>query len=164
MKRWLSALFLGGLVLGSLPAATISFLVIETGLPADSARPESSSLWESGMMDSFFDAGHIVSNAPVLRVEHPPRDPEAKFPREASRELDEARLGGADFFVVIFLNYRNNPLGKPGEIQVRIFRVSNGQLLYETACGEYTGDKIEEEFQRIKKNAGKILPYLKEKE
>lgn len=161
MKKWVFVLILAGVVLCSLPAATVSFLIIETGLTADSARPESSSLWESGMMDSFFDAGHIVSNAPILRIEHIDSNPEEKLPVEAHRDMDEAKLGGADFFVVVLLNYENSPLGRPADILVRIFRVASGQMVYETKCGSYNGVKTEEEFQQVKRNAVRIVPQLK---
>jgi hypothetical protein len=163
MKRLVFILILAGPALCSLSAATVSFLVVETGLPADSARPESSSVWESGMMDSFFDAGHIVSNAPILRIENPESEPGAKIPQEARRELDEARLGGADFFVMVLLDYHNDPQGKPAKILIRIFKVPSGQLLYETSCGVYDGDKADEEFRQVKRQAGKILPQLKAK-
>jgi hypothetical protein len=161
MKKWFIALVLAGFFLGSLPAATVSFLIIEKGLSAESARPESSFYWESGMMDAFFDAGHIVSNAPIIRIKDKQAD--SALPREARRELDEARLGGADFFVVVTLDYHNNPAEKPGEIRLSVYRVSTGQLLYETSCGGYVGARAEEEFQAVKKSAGKILPQIRTK-
>jgi hypothetical protein len=113
------------------------------------------------MMDSFFDAGHIVSNSPILRIEHFEQSSGEKLPPEARRELDEARLGGADFFVVILLNYEDNPQGRPLDILIRIFRTTGGQMVYETKCGSYNGVKAEEEFQQIKQNAVRIVPQLK---
>jgi hypothetical protein len=164
MKKWLFAPILAAAVLFSLPAATVSFLVVETGLPEGSARPESSSLWESGMMDAFFDAGHIVSNAPILRLDGFVKNPAPQpLPRELRRELDDARLGGADFFVVVLLDYHDNPVQKPAEIMLQVFRVSSGQLVYASSFGGYTGVKMEEEFQSVKKSAGKILPQLRVK-
>ncbi|MDR2143582.1 MAG: hypothetical protein LBP29_04345 [Treponema sp.] len=116
MKRWflLPAVFFFSL--GALSAATVSFLVVETGLAEESARPQSSLLWENGLMDVFFDAGHIVSNAPIMRI---PEKTAEKLPDPARIEFDQARNGGADYFIMILLEYPPSALnGIPGSDEV----------------------------------------------
>jgi hypothetical protein len=161
MKKWFLLPAVIFFVLGTLPAATVSFLVIETGLSEESERPRSSLLWENGMMDVFFDAGHVVSNAPIMRI---PEKTGEKFPVQVRSEFDEARNGGVDYFIMILLEYPGpgsaGVLEKPEKVYMRIFTVSNETLLYEIA---YTGNArldSSDEFLEVKKNAAKLVPQL----
>ncbi|MFA6505194.1 MAG: hypothetical protein WCT14_03795 [Treponemataceae bacterium] len=79
-------------------AATVSVLMFETGVQEDAPKIEATSAWESGVMDAFFNAGHIVSNADTKRLNAP------GLP-SSSVGLVEAREGGADFVVYISLDY-----------------------------------------------------------
>jgi hypothetical protein len=118
------------LALGSpLAAATLHFVVVETGIglpPAEepgSARTgqtvlESSALWEAGLFDVGFEAGHIVSNSPVLRMnraggaDFPGKEaPRREFPDELRADMEAAAAGGADYFILALLAY---PAGNPG--------------------------------------------------
>lgn len=155
MKRWCFLIGLAVFVLSALPAATVSFLVVEAGLPAETAVPNSSRLWENGMLDAFFEAGHIVSNAPILRVEG------KSFP-ELKAEIKEAREGGADFLVVAFLSYREGVPEKPSAT-IRLFSVSSGSLLYETSFRDEAAQNSDEEFLTIKNNAKQLVPELRRK-
>ncbi len=96
IKMFVTALTLVALAV-SVPAATVSVQVVESGLPTDATVPEASSAWEAGLLDVCFDAGHIVSNAPILRV------PENWSPDDAT--LAAAREGGADFLILALLEY-----------------------------------------------------------
>jgi hypothetical protein len=146
-----------------LPAAahTVSFLVIETGLNEESPARQASAVWENNLLDVFFEAGHIVSNAPILRLEAPPA---ADFPEEAREDFDEAALGGADFFVLALLDYRNGPGGGedgPGEISLRVFRTGSRRLVYEQ---RYAGKPVlpaEEELSAAKSAARALLAHLR---
>jgi hypothetical protein len=113
MKKWFLAPFMVFFTLGTISAATVSFLVVETGLYEESERPQSSILWENGMMDVFFDAGHIVSNAPIMRI---PEKTAEKLPEPVRVEFDQARNGGADYFIVVLLEYPGGSAvdGSPG--------------------------------------------------
>ncbi|MDR1506916.1 MAG: hypothetical protein LBI67_07405 [Treponema sp.] len=156
-----------GMVLasGALSAATVSFLIIEAGLPEEDGQSQSSSLWESGMMDVFFEAGHIVSNAPVMRI------PDAgifeksgeKLPDRARTEFDEAKNGGADYFVMALLEYRGSGLEKPQTVYLRVFSVSNETLLFETSCAGNSRIDAHDEFLEVKKNAEKLVPQLRQR-
>lgn len=146
-----------------LSAATVSFLVIETGLGEGEGRNDFSSLWETGLMDVFFDAGHIVSNSPIMRV---PVIPEEEFPGEALAELDEAREGGVDFFIIALLDYEGSPPGgnqrPPKSISLRLFGINPYRLLFEQSYSGIVSVSANEEFLNAKRAARIIIPHLKD--
>jgi hypothetical protein len=141
-------------------ASTVSFLIIETGLPEDpSVRPQSSMLWENGLMDVFFDAGYIVSNAPMMRLA---RDPGDKLPDAARGEFNLAKEGDAAFFIVALLAYPDDG-SVPAEVTLRIFSTAQGSLIYEQA---YKGGAFKnpvDEFEAVKKTARTLVPNLAKK-
>lgn len=154
MKRWYCLIVLFLAVFRPLPAATVSFLVIETGLGSEGDHPASSHAWENGLMNLFFDEGHIVSNAPMLRLQSVSQD---KFPREAQGDFNDAREGGVDFFVVVLLSYKaGDPVEKPQSV-LRLFSVSSGNLLYETAC---SSADLQDEAVNVKTAGKKLVPAL----
>jgi hypothetical protein len=159
MKRWLCALVFCAAVLSVLPAATVSFVVVETGLPEGSVQPESSARWEGGVMGVFFDAGHIVFNAPVMRLERKLPAGTNTIPSELRGEFDEAKAGGADYFVVVLLEYPGGP-ETPKNIQLRLFNAATGTLLYETSCAGNAGVSPRDELLDVKTNAMKLIPRL----
>jgi hypothetical protein len=117
--------------------ATVSFMVIETGVREDVPTVNASRLWEYALLDVFFDTGHIVSNAPIARIA---AQPQKNLPDEARGSLDEALEGGADFFVVAVLDYQNpSPAGAdqlhPRNISLRLFQTAPYRFLYSR---EYT--------------------------
>jgi hypothetical protein len=163
MKKWCLVFIFGCISLLTLQGATVSVLVVETGLPPGAEQRESASVWESGIMDALFDAGHIVSNAPVLRISGVPGGtPGGEIPPEARRDFDEARLGGSDFFVLVFLSYPDGG-EHPREICIRVFSVNDGEMLYETFQTARSWESPEAEFQDAKRNGGRIIPRLAHK-
>ena len=155
MKRLYFLLFFVCAGLVSLKAATVSVLVVETGLSP--GHGTIAMAWEYGMMDAFFDAGHIVSNVPSYQI----AAVSDSLPPEVREDLDQARIGGADFFVLILLNYSDNTAGHPKEALIRVFRVSSGELFYETASSARVWGNIEEELRDAKQNAGKVVSRLR---
>ncbi|MDR2071445.1 MAG: hypothetical protein LBP81_08555 [Treponema sp.] len=142
-------------------AYTVSFVMIETGPAQNGAAPESASLWENGLMDVFFNAGHIVSNAHTLRVD---REILNDFPDELQGDLDEARQGEVDFFVIVLLDYRSSGeasgrLTKPRQILLRVFRVTPYQKVYEQV---YSGP-VRDELAQAKSAAISILSHLRDR-
>jgi hypothetical protein len=144
-----------------LSATTVSFLVIETGLGEGEGRNDFSTLWETSLMDVFFESGHIVSNAPVMRL---PVNPEGEFPEEARRDLEEAREGGAEFFVLALLDFAGSSGAgtqrAPQFISLRLFKIEPYGLLFEQ---RYTGTvkaSANEEFLNAKRAAQTIIPHL----
>ncbi|MDR0597864.1 MAG: hypothetical protein LBG14_05095 [Treponema sp.] len=116
----------------SAQGATVSFMVIETGIREEIPTADSSRLWEYALLDVFFDTGHIVSNAPILRAAEKPGK---NLPDEARSSLSEALEGGAEFFVVAVLEYQNPPQGgtadlRPRNISLRLFKTAPYRFMY----------------------------------
>jgi hypothetical protein len=164
MKKQFLALCL--IVLGFMPlgAVTVSVLVIETGLPSGAENGPAASVWESGVMDAFFDAGDIVFNVPAIRLKEVPR---SGLPREAQVEFETARREGSDLFVVVHLSY-SDPIRNPLNIQeqdktvfLAVFDVSTEELLFETSVGVSDMRNPTEEFKVAKQNMGNIIRRIK---
>ncbi|MDR2738591.1 MAG: hypothetical protein LBB68_01990 [Treponema sp.] len=145
--------------------ATISFMVIETGLMGETPAIESSRLWEDALLDVFFDTGHIVSNTPIVRISE---KPQKNLPDEAKISLNEAAEGGAEFFVVAVLDYQNLPgaellLLKPRSVSLRLFKTEPYRFLYSQ---EYTPTEIRitdsAEMANAMSAARKIAAHLKD--
>jgi hypothetical protein len=156
---WVMIFILAGFA--SLGAATVSVMVIETGLPPGMGLTESASVWESGIMDACFDAGHIVSNAPAMRL---PAAGAEEFPPEARRDFDQARVGGADYLIVAFLNYsgvnvsaRGQEKPRPSEVFLKVWSVSSGELVYKLPVRVENRLSRDEEFLDVKRTAGRVI-------
>jgi hypothetical protein len=148
----------------SAQGATVSFMVIETGLVEETPVIESSRLWEDALLDVFFDTGHIVSNTPIVRISE---KPQKNLPDEARISLDEAAEGGAEFFVVAVLDYQNSPgaellLLKPRSVSLRLFKTEPYRFLYSE---EYAPIEIRitdsAEMANAMSAARKMAAYLK---
>ncbi|MDR2785913.1 MAG: hypothetical protein LBB83_08370 [Treponema sp.] len=144
-------------------AYTVSFIVVETGLPEEQGVCEYSNLWESGLLDVFFDAGHIVSNAPVLRLNKPPAK---QFPDEAAESLNEANAGGADYIILALLDYQGSgapdiSTPKPKQVSLRLFKTSPFRFIGEEKFAAPRKAGAGEDFISAKQAAVKMLPYLK---
>jgi hypothetical protein len=162
-KRFLGGLCAAFVCIMPVPASTVSFLVIETGLGEESPANGSSSLWESALLDVFFDTGHIVSNAPVLRI---PQRPSQDFPEEAREDFNEALNGGAEFFVIALLDYQGSPEdrgSKPRSVSLRLFRIKPYRFLFkQDYSGGGTALSAEEEFSGAKDAARAVISHLKD--
>ena len=143
----------------SLNAATVSFLVIETGLDADPEANLHSSLWESGLLDVFFESGHIVSNAPVMRLY---KKPVEKFPAEAQNDFNEALEGGVEYFIIAMLDYQNGVNAqRPQNITLRLFKTRPFEMLFEQKITDTNPRSTKEEYDNLKKAARVLLPRVK---
>jgi len=127
MKRGVIAAFFGIFLAFSVEASVISFYVIETGLPLDGERNRHSLLWENAFMDVFFDAGFIVSNYPMLRLDS---KPEKSIIEASGFDIDEAKDGGIDYILIARLDY-DSVLQPPGEISFFLFKVIQHEIIYE---------------------------------
>lgn len=168
MKKQIFVFFLIFLSLISLNAAMVSVLVVETGLPSGNGCTPSAEVWESGFMDAFFDAGHIVSNAPCMQLAaafdaNGDLISSRTLPREVNGDFDQARIGGADFFVLVILDYKDESTARPKDVFVRVFSVSTGELLNETKITPGAWTSLDEQFIDAKKQAGKVVPQLVKK-
>ena len=102
-----------------LGAASVSFLVIETGPTGGVPRTPYSILWENSLMDVFYESGHIVSNAPIMRMSAKPAD---GFPNEAERDYNDAKKGGMEFFIVAILEHPESA------VSMRLFNTESRKL------------------------------------
>jgi hypothetical protein len=162
LKRFCAVLAAAGLSAFPASAATVSFLVIETGLGEGFPVVESSNVWESGLMDVFFDAGHIVSNIPLMRLEG---RPEQALPDEVRNEFEEAAAGGAEYFMLALLDFGGGSGGvpKPRNISLRLFRIHPYQLIVEQRWAGKASAPLSEEFSAAKEAARKIIPHLRDR-
>ena len=145
----------------SASASTVSFLVVETGLSEGIASPQNSSrLWEEGLMAFFFDAGHIVTNNPILRTDK-------KIPAEIrgsiiEYDFDEAVTGGAEYMVLGFLEYETQGNRVvPAKMNIKIYTTVPEELVYEQVfpVGKNSGEDIQ-----LVRNAGRaIISHIKER-
>jgi hypothetical protein len=132
LKKLTGAVFFAAVLSVSAQAATVSFMVIETGIREEIPTVDSSRLWEYALLDVFFDTGHIVSNAPIVRVAE---KPQKNLPDEARALMDEALEGGAEFFILAVLDYQNTPQAGTGQLQprsisLRLFQTAPYRFLY----------------------------------
>ena len=162
VKRGYILVLLWLLLVSPVFAATISILVIETGVREGGAVHESSNLWETGLLDVFFDAGHIVSNAPIMRLN---KSPDKEIPDEARGNLEEAVQGGADFFILVLLDYQGAaaavpPKIKPQGVSLRLFRTRPYKFLYEQVYSDEAQTPGNDELTKAKGAARLIIPHL----
>jgi hypothetical protein len=135
-------------------ASMVSFLIVETGLNEGMQSSLYGSLWEDGLMASFFDAGHIVTNSPILRMEQkPPQD----FTGTIKADFDDAVLGGAEYFILCLLDHQvQGRRAVPVNITIRTYRTDTRELIFEQIFPVGRGRSENEEL-RLAQSAGSIL-------
>ena len=135
-------------------ASMVSFLLVETGIDERASSGQYSSLWEGGLMEAFFDAGHIVTNSPIARmVQKPNRDLSGII----EDDFNEAVIGGADYFVLGYLEYNTGGGAVvPFRIVLKLFDSNSRQLIFEQNFPAGTGRNFNEEFQ-LAQDAGRTI-------
>lgn len=134
-------------------ASMVSFLLVETGLTEDS-QSQYTSVWEGGLMAAFFDGGHIVTNGPIMRMKDKPK---TDLSGPVNDDFNEAVNGGAEYFLLGFLEYRIQA-GKvvPAGIVLKLYQTDSRQLIYEQQFPVGTGKNLDEEYQ-FAQNAGRMF-------
>jgi hypothetical protein len=116
--------------------ANISVPVIETELRDGKPvrQSEMMRIWENGLMDVFFEEGHIVINA---RSFAPARKPGKELPGEIQGYIMEAEETGIDCFVLAYLNDetaadsgRASALPKPATIEFNLFNINPSKCVW----------------------------------
>lgn len=127
MKKGLAAVIFGIFLTLSAEASLISFYVVETGLSPEGERNRHSQLWENAFMDVFFDAGYIVSNYPMMRLD---KKPTSGIQLACGFDVFEARDAGVDYILIAQLDYAS-ALNPPSEITLYVFTVAQHEIIYE---------------------------------
>jgi len=130
--------------------ATVSCLVIETG-PSGGIKNQYSAMWENNLMDVFFDTGHIVSNARMIRLDRKPAD---NFPGEAENDYHEARLNGMDYFLIAIIEQNQS-------VSLRLFSTNSQNLIKEQVYTYNNPKTPKEENENIKKVINLIAAQIK---
>ena len=151
-KRIYAGLCIGLLALSPLGAATVSVLVMETGRTAENPASQYPTLWENGLLDVFFESGHIVTNSPQLQIAEKPAN---DFPGEARRDFDNAQEGGMEYFLVAIVDYTQS------NVSLRLFRTASPRMIHEQKYTITTFRNTKEEYESIKKAVQTMAAYLK---
>jgi hypothetical protein len=105
----------------------------------------------------FFESGHIVTNAPSIRLDYTPGE---AFPEEALSFLDEALDGGAEYFITALLEFQATGQ-RPQRITLRLFKIQPFEMLYEQSYLSSNPRSSREENENIKRIARALLPHLR---
>jgi hypothetical protein len=158
MVKLLSALLLlHSCFIFPLSGATLTVLVIETGVREPRPVHEFSGLWENTLMDVFFDAGHIVSNAPIMQLN---TKPEGEFPDAAQGAFKEAIAGGSDFLILALVDYQGTAEASPPLSTLKVFRLSPYRCVVEQQYLKTLSRFPAEEVLELKKAARTLLAHL----
>jgi hypothetical protein len=141
----------------SVEASMVSFFVIETGLPKEGERNQHSLYWENALLDVFFDAGHIVCNAPILRLETKPSD---DILRASAFDMEEARNGGVDFVILAQLDFLSGSLAPPDEVSFFIYSIMGREKIYERRFTGKNYKSARDEIDDLKILAGELVLHL----
>jgi hypothetical protein len=137
-------------------ASMVSFFLIETGLPENASVNQHSVQWENAFMDVFFDAGYIVSNAPISRAETKPIGDLLA----SACDLDEAKKWGIDYLFIAHLDY-NEELRIPEGISFLIYKVSSNERLFENQIAGKSYRSTREEYDDIKSIIRGLVPHIR---
>jgi hypothetical protein len=186
-------IFLGFLLFAVLNSPVFSvglyILVAETGSGAKEGSVsqdepgvgfDSSFLWEACLMDVLFEAGHIVSNSPILGLGpeipgevspggEPPFEvsPGGEFPGELGRNLAEARSGMADYLILALLHYpaAADKRTRPERVDLKLYSLEPDRFVYgETGFPVPAGGSAAaaNEAQQARQLIRSLIPHIKD--
>jgi len=158
VKRIPALLLLGVFFVPGIFAAMVSFLVVETGLPDGAGKNQYSERWESSLMDVFFESGHIVSNAPILRLGS---KPSSGIEAIAGRDIEEAAGGGADYFIIAQLDFASTSQA-PNSVSLFLFRIAPYAKLFERQIQVRTYSSAREESETLRNIIMGLIPHIDE--
>jgi len=133
-------------------ASMVSFLVVETGLSEETVT-QYGTVWEGGLMDVFFEAGHIVTNSPIARMEKKPGEDLSGY---IQVDFYEATRSGADYFILGFLEFQSKDARIPSAMVIKIYSTNTEKLVFERSFSAGTGKNLNDEYQ-IAKGAGQVI-------
>ena len=154
LLKYFLAVILGLFLTVNVQAAMVSFCVIETGLSEDEHENQYSVLWENAFLDVFFEAGHIVCNAPILRVEEKPANNILRH-----FNMQDIRNSGIDFLIIALLDF--NSESASSEVTFFIYKVTPREKILERLLPErQPRTAAREEFEFMKAVARGFTPYI----
>jgi hypothetical protein len=137
-------------------ASMLTFIVVETGLPQEGERNQHSLYLENALLDVFFDAGHIVSNFPILRYE---TKPSGDILQSTAYAMEENALdAGVDYIVLAQLDYSGSQA--PGDISFLIYRIRGRVKVLERQIRGKIYRTAREEIDDLKIIVRELVPYL----
>jgi len=139
-------------------ASMVSFLVVETGL-SEEANTQYGSIWEGGLMEVFFNAGHIVTNSPIARIE---KRPENDISGPIGNDFSEAAVNGAEYFVLCYLEFQNKSRSVPTTMVIKIYSINMQKLIYEQSFPAGTGRSLGDEYQNALNIGRTIVSNIKD--
>lgn len=158
---FLLCLLLSGFAAVPAHSSMVSVLVIETGLGEESVAKDYSTLWEDGIMGVFFEAGYIVTNGSVIRLG---TGGIKEFPDEAQADFYEASEGGAEYFVLVLLEYKNQDgTFKPSGVFLKLYGTIPRKLIYEERFSTGQTADSREEHTRAREAARVLISHIKDR-
>jgi len=142
----------GFLVPSQLGAATVSFLIMEAGQSGENQGGQYSIQWENGILEVFFDSGHIVSNFPALQIK---AKPDGDFPPEASRDFTSAQEGGMEYFIIAIVDYAQS------NVSLRLFNTKSSKMIYEQRYAANTFKSNKDEYEKIKAAVSSLTTHVR---
>jgi len=153
VKSFAAALFMCAVSVSGIRAANVSFLVMETGLPRESATSQYSVMWENGLLEVFFESGHIVSNAPRMRLAGDVS--REGFPPEAERDRQDAANGGMDYFLIAIVDHPSH------NVSLRLFGAASGEMIAQRTHAGSQAWNTREEHESIRSAIRAMAAFLR---
>ena len=142
-------------------ASMVSFMVVETGLNDEIVSTQYASLWEGGLMEAFFNAGHIVTNYPITRMDKKPAN---DLSGSIRNDFNEAIEGGAEYFLLGYLDHQiRGRSAVPTGITIKLYRTDSRELIFEQDFPAGTGRNLNEEYQLAQNTARLIIVNIKDR-
>ena len=146
------------LLVFSVSASMVSVLLIETGIGEDVSSGQYTSLWEGGLMEAFFDAGHIITNSPIARME---RKPDRDFTGSTAGEYADAVNGGVEFLILGYLEYEvRGQRAVPVSVTLKLYSCGSQSLIHEQRFPAGTGTTLDDEYQMAIDAGRAMIPHL----
>jgi hypothetical protein len=157
-------------------AADLSVVVVEADVVPDTPLRAASRQWEHGMLDVFFEAGHIVSDGRTFQINQKPD--KGNFHALFQSDIQDAVDGGEDYLVLASLDYRKEvqnkgteknipassrsspPLQNPASVTISVYAVRKGKVLYSATIPGNTRNTMKNELENARRAAWNTLPYL----
>jgi len=154
-RRIIIAVFFAFFINIAAGASMVSFYVIETGIPEETETIQHSVNWENAFLDIFFDAGHIVCNAPILRLQKKPSVDISNMV-----DMKDAKDSGIEFILIAQIDYEENTR-TPKEIVFIIYNLITNERLLEKKISPDKLKKARSEYEDMKTVVRGLVPYFK---